>query len=230
MRGLLTLLDANRGRGSPLRAEDAAETAVVYVYDAIGLWGVEAGPFVQAVRALKAPKMSLRINSPGGDVFDARAMKAALDDYAGTITAHVDGIAASAASFLMMAADEVVMGDGAFVMIHNAWGLTIGNAEDHRMQAGILDKVDDGIVADYARKTGKPADELRALMAAETWFTAQEAVDAGLADRVAETKAARAASRWNLSAYARAPEIAAPDFARERSRYDARLRLFERTA
>ena len=232
MRQLLNLLDSNRGRGAGLRAEAAGDEATVYIYDAIGIWGVEASPFVAAVRGLTAPTLNLRINSPGGDVFDARAMKAALHDYDGKIVAHVDGLSASAASFLMMAADEIVMAEGSFVMIHNAWGLTIGNADEHRMQAGILDKVDDSIVADYAARTGKPEADIREWMAAETWFTAEEAVSAGFADRVAPTKRKRDASaaRWNLSAYRNVPPMVAPDnVPSDRDRYDARLRLFELT-
>lgn len=230
MRQLLNLLDSNRGRGAGLRAEAVGEEATVYVYDAIGVWGVEAPPFVAAVRGITAPTLNLRINSPGGDVFDARAMKAALDDYDGKIVAYVDGLSASAASFLMMAADEIVMAEGAFVMIHNAWGLTIGNADEHRTQAGILDKVDAGIVADYVARTGKAESDVRAWMAAETWFTAEEAVAAGFADRVAKSKRTRDASaaRWNLSAYRNAPPVvAADDVPCDRDRYDARLRLFE---
>lgn len=238
MRQLLNLLDANRGRGSALRAETKGDEATVYVYDAIGMWGIEASPFVAAVRGISASRLNLRINSPGGDVFDARAMAAALNDFEGHITAHVDGLSASAASFLMMAADEIVMADGAFVMIHNAWGLTMGNAEEHRGQAALLDKVDGAIVADYVARTKKPEAEIREMMAAETWFTAQEAVDAGFADRVAENSRA-AKAQWNLSAYARAPAaLLAPASNKsnlaaalaERDHYDARLRLFERPA
>lgn len=240
MRRLLNLLDDNRGRGAGLRAEAGGDSATVYVYDAIGVWGIEAGPFVAAVRALTVPKLDLRINSPGGDVFDARAMKAALDDYQGTITAYIDGLSASAASFLMMAADEIVIAEGGFVMIHNAWGLTIGNSEDHRAQAGILDKVDDSIVADYVARTGTDDAEIRRMMASETWFSAEEAVAAGFANRVQESKRQKAAraSAWNLSAYQNTPAaltaagqdaIAAAAQA-ERERYEARLRLYERAA
>lgn len=242
MRKLLALLDANRGKGPGFRAEENDGTAVLYVYDAIGPWGVEAAPFVQAVRGLGAKRIELRVNSPGGDVFDARAMKNALEDFDGEIVAHIDGLAASAASYLMLAADEIVMGEGAFVMIHKAWGLTIGNADEHRAQAALLDKVDDTLVADYVARTGKGADDIRAKMAAETWFTAEEAVAFGLADRVAappKRKDKEASARWDLSAYAQppaallaaaAPPVSDPVAAlgAERDRYLARLGLYER--
>jgi ATP-dependent Clp protease protease subunit len=246
MRKLLAMLDANRGKGAGFRAEDKDGTAVLYVYDAIGPWGVEAAPFVQAVRGLGAKKIELRVNSPGGDVFDARAMKNALEDFDGEIVAYVDGLAASAASYLMLAADEIVMGEGAFAMIHKAWGLTIGNADEHRAQAALLDKVDDTLVADYVARTGKGADDIRAKMAAETWFTAEEAVAFGLADRVAappkrKDKNKEASARWDLSAYAQPPAaLIAPApppespadplalLATERERCLARLGLYER--
>lgn len=238
MRQLLNLLQDNRGRGAGFRAETSGDVASLYLYDAIGIWGIEAGPFVKEVRGLKASALELRINSPGGDVFDARAMKAALEDFDGKITAYVDGLSASAASFIMMAADEIVMADGGFVMIHNAWGLTIGNAEDHRTQAQLLDKVDASIVADYVNRTGASEKQVRQWMADETWFTAQEAVDAGFANRVAETPAKASAQAYNLTAYANAPaalikpaavEDIDAEARRERDRYEARLRLFERT-
>lgn len=241
MRNLLAMLDANRGKGAGFRAETKDDAAVLYVYDAIGPWGVQAAPFVQAVRGLEAKRIELRVNSPGGDVFDARAMKNALEDFDGEIVAHVDGLAASAASYLMLAADEIVMGEGAFAMIHKAWGLTIGNADEHRAQAALLDKVDDTLVADYVARTGKGADDIREKMAAETWFTAEEAVAFGLADRVATPpKRKEAAARWDLSAYAQPPAalLAAPTpafdplaaFGAERERYVARLGLYERAS
>lgn len=243
MRSLLNLLSDNRGRGAGLRADVSGDVATVWLYDAIGWFGIEAGPFVKEIAGIKAKSIDLRINSPGGDVFDARAMKTALDAFDGKVTAYIDGLSASAATFLMMAADEIVISDGAFVMVHNAWGLTMGNAEEHRAMAGVLDKVDDAIVADYRKKTGKAEAELRAMMAAETWFTAEEALSAGFVDRIAgkdDGADAKAASRWNLSAYAKAPAaLIAPADATEdpivrlgadRDRYMARLSLYERTA
>jgi ATP-dependent Clp protease protease subunit len=235
MRRLLNLLNSNHKRGAGFRLSVANDVADVYVYDSIGIWGIEAGPFVKEVRALRTSAMNLRINSPGGDVFDARAMKAALEDFDGTVTAYVDGLSASAASFLMMAADEIVMAEGSFVMIHNAWGLTIGNAEDHRTQAALLDKVDNGIVADYVARTGASEEQVRKWMAAETWFTAEEAVENGFANRIAE-KSKASAMLYDLSAYANAPGNLKPDNSktldsdaqRERERYEARLRLYER--
>src|SRR5690606_23555112 len=108
----------------------AGDTATVWLYDVIGAdaWGgISASQFVQDVARIQAPVIHLRINSPGGDVFDARAMVTALREHPARIVAHIDGLAASAASYIALAADDVQMSDGAFLMIHNAWGIVLGN-------------------------------------------------------------------------------------------------------
>jgi len=157
------------------------------LYDAIGCCGLNAEDFAKELKALKAKTINLRINSPGGDVFAARAMVAAIRDVRASgrsVIAHIDGLAASAATYVAIAADEVRAEPGSFFMIHNAWGLAIGNADELRETAALLDKVDDTIVADYAKKTGKTDDQIRSWMAAETWFTAEEAQAEGFIDSV----------------------------------------------
>src|SRR5690606_18616282 len=138
---------------------DAAESAAtIWLYDVIGAdaWGgVDAARFAQDVAAISAPVIHLRINSPGGDVFDARAMVTALREHPARIVAHIDGLAASAASYVALAADEVEISDGAFLMIHNAWGVVLGNRHDLLEMALTLEKVDASIAADYQRKSGQ---------------------------------------------------------------------------
>lgn len=164
--------------------------------------------------AVKAETIHLRINSPGGDVFAARAMATALRAHQSKIIAHIDGIAASAASYVALAADEVEIAAGAFVMIHRAWGIGFGTSEDMRQLADLLDKVDGEIEADYVRETGNTAEAIKVWMDAETWFTADEAVSNGFADRLAE--GAKAQAMWNLAAFDRAPQmVAVPDRATE---------------
>ncbi|PVM90670.1 head maturation protease, ClpP-related [Caulobacter endophyticus] len=238
MRKLIQMLASNKDRGSRPKAETNGEEATVYLYDAIGMWGIEAGDFVRDLKAVKASTIHLRINSPGGDVFDARAMKVALEQHPAKVIAHVDGLSASAASFLMMAADEVRIADGAFVMIHNAWGLAIGNAREMRETADLLDKVDGSIVNDYVAKTGKDAEQVGAWMAAETWFTSAEAIDHGFADVLAEKpKVDARLSAFDLTAYSNPPkalteppETTFDAMANDRQRYEARLALYERAA
>src|SRR5690606_19215300 len=104
------------------------------------------------------------------------------------VIAHIDGYAASAATVIATAADEVEIADGGFYMIHNSWTWAMGNANDLTATAALLSKIDGSLAAQYAKKSGKPVDEIKGQMDAETWFTAEEAVDAGLVDRVAEGK------------------------------------------
>lgn len=190
-------------RETPRRYEVAnaadGETATVYLYDLIDpYWGIGAAQFVRDLAAITAPNIALRINSPGGDVFDGRAIATALREHPANVVAHVDGLAASAASFIALAADEVVMAPGAMMMIHRASSLGWGNAEDLLALAAVLAKIDDTLVADYVRETGNPADTVRAWIEAETWFTADEAVANGFADRISEGAPA-ADNRWNLA-------------------------------
>lgn len=164
------------------------ETADLYIYDVISSWhGVTAADFAKAMKGTKAKKINIRINSPGGDVFEARAIVAAIKEArrgGKNVTAYVDGLAASAASYVALAADRVVMERGAFLMIHNAWGFAIGNAEEMRDTAELLDKVDASIVEDYRAKTGEDEEQIRKWMAEETWFNAEEAMRYGFVDSI----------------------------------------------
>jgi ATP-dependent Clp protease, protease subunit len=205
---------AERGVRVVARGEGDTAEADLYVYDVIdAYWGVSARTFIDSLASVTAKRVNLRINSPGGDVFEARAMVTALRAFreqGHEVVAYIDGIAASAASYLALAADRVVMADGAFYMIHKAWAMTLGNADDMTAMGAILSKVDESIVDDYARKTNKSRDELIAWMSAETWFTAAEARDAGFVDEVTgEPEAAAKARTWKLEGYANAPKLLA---------------------
>lgn len=188
---------------------DAGE-ATVWLYDAIDdYYGVNAKDFAQALVALDADTIHLRINSPGGDVFGARAMVAAIRGVQAAgrkVTAHIDGLAASAATFIACACNEVHMADGAFYMIHQASTFACGDAAQLRDTADLLDKADDSIVADYAAKTGQDAQQLRDWMAAETWFTAAEAKAAGFADVVVDAPVRNLSAEFDFSACANAPK------------------------
>lgn len=213
MKPLLKLLAENRGRGQ-FRAEAGADEATVYLYDTIvsdadtAEWwgGVDPLTFARALAGINAPVIHLRINSPGGDVFAAQAMAQALREHPAKVVAHIDGYAASAATEVAVAADEVIMAPGAMYMIHNAWTIAIGNKSDFLDTAALLEKVDLTLAQSYAERTGSDLKQITDWMDAETWFTAQEAVDAGFADSVADSKPkAQATATWNLSAYKHAP-------------------------
>jgi ATP-dependent protease ClpP protease subunit len=199
-----------------------AEANTIYVYDVIvssdaetEYWGgVSPEAFSRALSGMTGP-VSLRINSPGGDVFAARAMAAAMRDYSGEITAYVDGYAASAASLIAVSASRALMADGAFMMIHKAWTFAIGNSADLVTTAALLEKIDGTLAETYARKSGGNVEEFAQKMADETWYSAQEAVDAGLADGLQNASARSsgddkhaARNAWDLSAYDRAPTAA----------------------
>lgn len=167
--------------------------------------GVAPESFVKAVYAVDpSHTINLRVNSPGGSVFAARAMEQALRAHKGKVVVHIDGLAASAATFVSMAGDEIVMAKGAMFMIHKAWTGMWGNAEDLRKEADLLDKIDGTLAETYAEKTGKDVAAISEWMAAETWFTAQEALEAGFATSIAEAEAKALA--WDLSAYDNAPK------------------------
>jgi len=178
--------------------------AEVLIYDEIGAYGVSAKGFLAELGALPDDAaIDLRLNSPGGSVFDAVAIHNALSRHAGTVTVWIDGIAASAASYVAMAGDAIVMPENAFLMIHDPSGLVMGTAADMREMAGTLDKIAAGMVRGYAAKSGKPENEIAALMAAETWFSAAEALEVGLATQLAEP--VRIAASFDIARFRNAP-------------------------
>lgn len=235
-RKLLNLARDNHGTGSGLRLEATSEdSTTVYVYDIIdSFWGVSAADFAREIGAVRTPNVLLRINSPGGDVFEARAMMAAIAEHPAKFTAKIDGLAASAATALTLACDIVDIVEGGFFMIHQAWTIALGNADDMRATANLLDKVDNSLIDGYVARSGKTVDQVKAWMSAETWFDAQEAVDAGFCNNVVPlaTGAAKA-SAFNLAAYANAPQALTetkPVDESIRVRMLSRLGLYERTA
>lgn len=219
MRNRLIKLLADNRQAPSRRFEVVAkgDEAEIFLYDAIvsdeleaeWMGGVAPQSFVKELRAIKAGTIHLRINSPGGSVFAARAMETALREHPAKIIAHIDGVAASAATFIAMAADEVVMSPGALFMIHKGWMFAMGNADDMMDAAALLEKTDGTLIKTYAERTKQDEQKIADWMTAETWFTAEEAVEAGFADSIAGTDA-KSKSRWDLSAYEHAPKAEEP--------------------
>jgi len=185
-----------------IRARDSG--AEVLIYDEIGAYGVSARGFLAELGAIPdAAPIDLRLNSPGGSVFDAVAIHNALTRHTGTVTVWIDGIAASAASYIAMAGDAIVMPENAFLMIHDPSGLVMGTAAEMRAMAETLDKIAGSMTRGYATRSGKPEVEIAALMAAETWFDAQEALAHGLATRLAAP--VRIAASFDIARFRNAP-------------------------
>jgi ATP-dependent Clp endopeptidase proteolytic subunit ClpP len=173
----------------PSTEDDATVTATLRLYGPIdswgGMWGVSALEVLDALDQMgDVSDIRLHINSPGGEVYEGIAILSALRQHPARVTAVVDGIAASAASFIATGADEVVMSPNSELMIHDAWGITIGPAADHRKSVDDLDRISNNIASIYATKAGGDTAIWRDAMLAETWYGADEAVAAGLADRV----------------------------------------------
>lgn len=161
------------------------EPTEILLYDEIGYWGITAKDFVLALAKAGAGPLTVRINSPGGDVFDGVAIYNALKGHPAPVTVVVDGLAASAASVIAMAGSSIVMNQASMLMIHNCWGVCVGNRIDMRATADIQEKIDTVMAAIYAgqmQKRGRPSEGVQALMDAETYFTADEAKSVGLAD------------------------------------------------
>jgi ATP-dependent protease ClpP protease subunit len=177
-----------------IRNADDAERAIVVLDGEIG-WDVMSSAFAKELRAVTAPNIDLQINSPGGSVWDGYAIYNALVTHPASITAHIVGVAASAASFIAMSADEIVAYRPSEMMIHDAAGYVdvwaMANPADlARIVAELdelrvsLDQTSDEIASLYARKAGGTTAEWRALMTATTWYTPDTAKTAGLVDRI----------------------------------------------
>ena len=197
-----------RPQAKNYRIENAtSKEATVYLYDEIGWFGIEAEKFVKDLNNIKAEVIHLRVNSPGGAVFDGTTIYNAVKQHKSKIIAHVDGLAASIASVIIMGADEVQMAENAFIMIHEPWSMVMGNAEGLRQEADLLDKVRDTIAKTYMNKSGKDQDEINLMMNAETWLNAQEALEAKFIDTIYEEKLEKAeVTLFDLSVFNKVPD------------------------
>jgi ATP-dependent Clp protease protease subunit len=178
-----------------MKAEEGVGEIVIY--DEIGksFWGedtISAKSFLDTLAALgEVNAITLRINSPGGDVFDGLAIHNALKNHAAKVTARIDGLAASAAGYIAMAADTIVMPANSFMLVHQSKGFALGTADDMRSLADDLERIDNSITATYVARTGMTTAEIKALMKEDRLMGAAEAKELGFADEVVkETKMA----------------------------------------
>lgn len=187
----------------------AGEDPKVYIYDEIGFWGTAASEFVTQINEIDAKAFELHLNSPGGEIFDGLAIFNAIKQHKATVTVYVDGLAASAASFIAQAGDKVVMARNAQMMIHDGIAVCYGNEEAMRETADLLSKISDNIADIYAYAAGKRGfdttlAQFRNFMREEVWYTGAEAVENGLADEVSDAddeEAEKAKNTWDLTFY-----------------------------
>lgn len=167
----------------------------LWIYDVIGKGFFEVGVTAESVRDElakfdKSKPIQLYINSPGGSVSHAVTIHTMLSQWKAGVDVQIDGEAASAASYIAMVGREITIADGGWLMIHNAMGLVAGNAAELRKVAGVLDDMSEKLGQAYAARTGKPLKEILAMMAEETWFTSDKAIEAKFADRKLDIAAA----------------------------------------
>lgn len=227
MNKLMNLIKNNLDKPRKFEIKAQGDETEIYIYDAIdSYWGVSAQSFVKELNQITSPNITLRINSPGGDVFDARAIATAIKNHKSNITAKIDGLAASAATYIALAADKVEMSEGAFFMIHKGWTFMMGNADDAREVADLLDKVDQSIANDYMKKTNQEMEQIEEWMSAETWFDAQEALDKGFIDAITDGETVN--NQFDLSAFDNAPKIKDDKVKNHRAALERRVALYER--
>lgn len=197
------------------KASGGKRTADVYIYAEIGdsFWGdsVSAGDFVREFAAVDADEITVHLNSPGGNFWDSVAIANALRAHPARVITRVDGLAASGASLVAIAGAEVVVAQGSQMMVHEASGLALGTAAEMEEMKAVLDKISDNMAGQYAAKAGGTVEEWRDIQRAETWYNADEAVEANLADRVDTTvNADDFTAKFDLAVYAHAGRAEAP--------------------
>lgn len=220
---LLAFYRANAGKGAGFTVRANGDEPEMLIYDFIvssdedARWwgGVSAETFARTLAGMDAPRLHIRVNSPGGDAFAGIAMANTIRAYPGEVVVHVDGYAASAAGHLTAAASRVVMGLGSMIMVHKGWTIAMGNENDFRAAADVLGKLDKQQIRLFAEKN--PDHDWDAALAAETWYDADEAIAIGLASELADTRpnGAKALafdfSAFNKPPVAREPEPPAPE-------------------
>lgn len=164
-----------------------ADAATINIYDEIGpsYWGlIDAQSVIDALAKMEGKHATIRLNTPGGSVDEGIAIFNALKRHKGGVTTIADSLAASMGSYLLQAGERRLIASNAMVMIHDPWSIAIGNSAEFRKAADVLDKYAQRMIPDYAARSGKTEDEILDIMAEESWYTGQEAVDAGFADEI----------------------------------------------
>ena len=177
----------------------ASKVVDVYIFDEIGMGGVNAQGFIEEIKSFKDSPMNLHINCVGGDVFDGMAIYNIIKKRTAKTTVYIEGIAASMGSVIALAADNVVMAENSLFMIHNAWGGAMGEAKEMKKTAKLLDKISGEIADIYVKKTKLPYDKVKEMMDEETWLNAEEALELGFIDSISD--AIKVAAKYDVSKF-----------------------------
>lgn len=216
-----------RSIGTKFAAVESANTGAteIELYDEIGFWGVNAKDFRAKLKG--AGDVVLKINSPGGSVFEGIAIYNDLKAHKGNVRVEITGLAASIASIIAMAGDEIAIADNGMMMIHNAWTIAIGNAEEMAAQASVLSKIDGALALTYAARKGTPGVRaIKQMMADETWMTGKEARENGFATEVLQPIDKSTQAKFDLSVFDNTPEsLAYSDDGEEKTVRDAERTL-----
>jgi ATP-dependent protease ClpP protease subunit len=187
----------------------------ITMYGRIGGWDISAQGVSQLLDANPGAKqIVVNLSSPGGSAFEGAAIRARLAAHPANVRINIDGLAASAASIVAMAGDEIHMAENALLMIHNAKALTEGGVADHQSAIAMLQAIDQGAASIYAARTKKSMQQITAMMDAETWLGAQQALDFGLVDQITPAKAA--AQSWDLSEFKNPPQMLTPQKSKDK--------------
>lgn len=179
----------------PIITKRDGDAVEMQLYGDVGFYDIDASDFGQALaRHADAESFTVRINSYGGDVFEGVAIYERLRGLNKRKTVMIDGVAASAASLIAMGGDEIIIAESAFMMIHRAWGVAVGDGDEVRRLAALLDKIDSTLISAYAKRTGQDEGAVRSAVEAETWYTSDEAIAFGLADKKSDDSAEPSAS------------------------------------
>lgn len=183
--------------------------ATIYIYDEITYWGITSEDVAREIADLDVDLINLRINSPGGWVFDGVAIYNLFKSHKAEVHVFIDGLAASIASIIAMAGDKIYIAENAMFMIHKPFVMASGNSSDLRKSADLLDQLETVLVNTYLRRTDKINEaEILAFMEAETWFDSTDAVDFGFADEVLEGRkeAAKTIAGFDFSGFSATPK------------------------
>jgi len=192
-------MESNKSWYNIKAKSSAKEVADVYIFDEIGLWGITAQDFVNDIKEYKNQDINLHINCIGGDVFDGMAIYNIIKKRTAKTVVYIEGIAASMGSVIALSGDEIIMSENSLLMIHNAWGGAVGEAEDVRKTADVLDKLSGEIASIYTKRTNISLNEIKDMMDEETWLNADEALELGFIDSISD--AIKVAAKYDISKF-----------------------------